>query len=334
MITNRSRSPLFVPFFLALLGGLFSGWNAWDSASVPCLTAGCTLYQGFALGGVSLWWGGVIVFMLFAGIALVGQAGAGRLLSGFALTLDCALLLVMVLTLPCLACLLVAVMLALSYVAFGVAIEARNPVRGGAVRHMHLSPLLLIWGLLFFLSLGGVLRNEVTPWAIQAPVEAETAPVRVFFSPSCTACRQLVTSMSESDARKVTWCPVSEDEKDLAIILDLNKRLTVSATPIGTAFTQSLEAPALTLFDMFRPEVLSTQFRLWCNQARVITSGEGRLPFIEFTGIPSALLKSTATSRPVTAGQASPNLDPTLPIDLGESGSCGGSTTKNGAPCP
>lgn len=333
-MTNRSRSPLPMPFLIALIGGLFSGWNAWDSASVPCVTAGCMLYQGFTIGGFSLWWGGVFIFTLFAGLALAGQAGPGRVLSGFALTLDCVLLLIMVLTLPCLACLVVAVLLALAYISFGLAVDARNPVRGGAARPSHTSPLLWVWGLLFLLTLGGVVRNEVSPWAIQSPVESESSSVRIFFSPSCTACRQLVTGMPEAEARKVMWCPVSEDEKDLAVILDLNRRLTIFAAPIGVAFTEALEAPELTFFDMFRPEVLSTQFRLWCNQARVITSGEGRLPFVEFMGVPAALLKSPTPGRPATSTQGSTSLDHTLPIDLDEAGNCGGSSTRNGVPCP
>ncbi len=66
MITTRSRSPLYVPLLLAVCGILFSVWNAQDAASVPCISAGCTLYQSFTVNGYSLWWGGVGIFTALA----------------------------------------------------------------------------------------------------------------------------------------------------------------------------------------------------------------------------------------------------------------------------
>ena len=201
---------------------------------------------------------------------------------------------------------------------------------------------------LFLLTLGGLARSEVGPWAIQAPEMEDETTARVFFSPSCSACRQLVMGMSEADARKIIWCPVAEEEKDLAIILNLKKRIEMG-TPLTRSFLPSLETEPMTFWDLFSLEVLTTQFRLWCNDARVISSSEGRLPLVEFMGIPSALVKAkspaspaarpTAPSAPsepmfggqsVLPGQTAPQ-DHGLPFDMGNSGSCGG---PNAVPCP
>ena len=95
--------------------------------------------------------------------------------------------------------------------------------------------------------------------------------------------------------------------------------------------------------------MLATQFRLWCNDARVINSSEGRLPLEEFMGVPSALVKAKSPASPVVGrtspsapsepifgglsvlpGQAAPQ-DYGLPFDMGNSGSCGG---PNAVPCP
>lgn len=54
MLTNRSHSPLYLPLLIAVCGILFSVWNALDAASVPCVSAGCTLYQNFSINGYSL----------------------------------------------------------------------------------------------------------------------------------------------------------------------------------------------------------------------------------------------------------------------------------------
>ena len=345
MFTNRSHGPLYLPLLIAVCGVLFSIWNAQDAASVPCISAGCTLYQSFTINGFSLWWGGVGIFTLLGLLALTGHAAPGRWISGLAVLLDCVLLGIMVLTLPCLACMAAALLLALSYGTFRAAsfTETRPSLR-------RISPLLVLWGLLFLLNVGGLARSAIQPWAIQSPAAEDEATVRVFFSPSCSACRQLVMGTPEADARNIIWCPVSEEENDLAVILNLNQRIG-TGVPLNRAFLPSLETPPLTAWDILRPEVLLTQFRLWCNEARVIAAGDGRLPLVEFMGLPSALIKAkspasaparptapaapSAPAEPLVGGQSllpgqSPQ-DHALPFDMGVSGSCGG---PNAVPCP
>lgn len=339
MLSTRPHHPLFTSFFIALLGVFFSLWNALDSASVPCMTAGCTLYQSFSLGGFSLWWVGVATFLLLGLLALLGYGSAGRIVAGLALLADCFLLLIMILTLPCLACMLEAVLLAGCYYTF-----RRVSERPVGRRQASFSLLLGVWGILFVLVFGFAVRGEVQPWAIQEPETVEGTPVRVFFSPSCSACRQLVTGISEADSRKIIWCPVAEDEKDIAVILNLQQRLNISGAALSAQFLSALEAEPLSMLDMLRPSTLLLQFRLWCNQAHVLASGEGRLPLVEFMGVPSALIRNSGVSGGslasdgITAqsfGGQSPIGDRDhgmgLPFDLEGSGSCGG---PNAVPCP
>lgn len=82
MLTNRSHSPLYLPLLIAVCGILFSVWNALDAASVPCVSAGCTLYQNFSINGYSLWWGGVGIFSLLGLLALTAAPWLGRWLAG------------------------------------------------------------------------------------------------------------------------------------------------------------------------------------------------------------------------------------------------------------
>ncbi len=343
---NRSHSPLYLPLLIAICGVIFSVWNAQDAASVPCISSGCTLYQSFTVNGYSLWWGGVTIFTLLGLLALTGRAALGRWLAGLAVLLDCVLLGIMILTLPCLACMAEALLLALSYAAFRAA--TFSEARRGVLHHV--SPLLVLWGALFLLNIGGLARSTIEPWAIRSPEVAEEATARVFFSPSCSACRQLVMGMSEADARKVIWCPVAEEENDLAIIMNLKQRIALG-TPLHRAFLPSLETPPLSVWSLFDFEVLATQFRLWCNEAQVIAASNGRLPLVSFMGVPSALVKSkTPTPAPDTAPArpAAPSTpveplfggqsllpgqtpDHGLPFDMGTSGSCGG---PNAVPCP
>lgn len=178
MLTNRSHSPLYLPLLIAVCGILFSVWNALDAASVPCVSAGCTLYQNFSINGYSLWWGGVGIFSLLGLLALTGRAVLGRWLAGLAVLLDCVLLGIMILTLPCVACMVAALLLALSYITFRAATLADT--HRSALRHA--SPLLVLWGALFLLTLGG------SPGAKSArgrfrPPKWKTKPPPVFSSP-------------------------------------------------------------------------------------------------------------------------------------------------------
>lgn len=293
MLTNRSHSPLYLPLLIAVCGILFSVWNALDAASVPwCFGRMHALSELFHQRLFPVV--GRCGDLLPSGAAgPYRRAGLGRWLAGLAVLLDCVLLGIMILTLPCVACMVAALLLALSYITFRAATLADT--HRSALHHA--SPLLVLWGALFLLTLGGLARSEVGPWAIQAPEMEDETTARVFFSPSCSACRQLVMGMSEADARKIIWCPVAEEEKDLAIILNLKKRIEMG-TPLTRSFLPSLETEPMTFWDLFSLEVLTTQFRLWCNDARVISSSEGRLPLVEFMGIPSALVKAKSPASP------------------------------------
>ena len=340
MLANRSTGSLAPAFFSALAGIAFSIWNAWDASSVPCVTAGCTLYQSFSFGGFSLWWAGAGVFTLLALFALTGRAVLGRMLAGCAVLADCLLLGIMLLTLPCLSCMVAAFLLALSYLFFRGAMDSSNYGRRS------LSLLLSIWSLLFLGNVACAIRSEMQPWAMQQAQTEENTPIRVFFSPSCSACRQLVTGLSETDAKKISWYPVAEEDKDLAIILNLQQRLALGGNTFAGHFLAAMDTPEPSPWEMLRPSTLLLQFRLWTNKAEVITSGDGRLPFVQFLGVPSALIRSsgvTPANRPTapspesfggqtTIGGTNGNASHTLPIDLGGSGSCGGE--NNPVPCP
>ena len=123
----------------------------------------------------SLWWGGVGIFSLLGLLALTGRAVLGRWLAGLAVLLDCVLLGIMILTLPCVACMVAALLLALSYITFRAATLADT--HRSALRHA--SPLLVLWGALFLLTLGGLARSEVGPWALQAPEMEDETTARV-----------------------------------------------------------------------------------------------------------------------------------------------------------
>ncbi len=297
MLPN-SRSFLALPFSLSIVGILFALWNIWGDASVLCITEGCSLFQGFSIGGVSLWWIGLVGFSFLLFPAVLGSASVGMFMAGAGLLLDIGLLLIMLFTAPCFNCMIIALILALTYLSFRYAAnEGRRRPRG-------FSWLLGLWGLLLLLNLGGMAQGLSSLWAVDQPAEGQ-ADVHVYFSPSCPACRELVRSMPEKQS--AAWYPVAENDADLLIIADLAARRD-KGVPFKKAFEEALAAaPELVRpGDVLRLSVLRLQISLWRNRAHVLEAGSPRLPFVEYWGVPAQLTSQNSSAAPAASTPSSP----------------------------
>lgn len=311
MIRQHTPTPLIMlgPLFLAILGGAFCIWSASGNALNFCITTGCALFQDINIAGISLWWYGVAGFGLLAFMSMSGRPWLGVLVAGIFLLVDTILLLLMSLTAPCVGCLFVALIFALCYLAF-----RRN---GGRREQPSRSWLLAVWGVLFVVNLGLTLRMEVAPWAMSGPQEAA---VRVYFSPSCSACREAVISLS--GRLNTAFYPVAENDEDVTTIAAMQVALGTGAS-IADAIN-TVKPPTGTLWVRYNPDMLLLHFRLLRNKAHVLTSGSHTVPFIECQGLPAGLLQKPA-------GGTAENRDTTLPVDTDILQSCGGASTT---PCP
>lgn len=309
-----------LPLLAAVLGSVFCIWTASGNALNLCVTTGCSLYQDTTVAGISMWWLGAGAFALLAVIAALGRPWLGLLAAGGCLLADTGLLLLMLLTAPCVGCLLAALFFALCFAAFRHA----NKQRGQDVRR---SWLLLVWGVFFAINIGAVLRTEFSMWAMHGP---EDATVRVYFSPSCSACREAVTNLS--GRVNVAFYPLAENTGDTARVAAMLDALSQGAN-MAEALMRSKDAPAGTLWQQYRPDTLLLRFRLLRNKAHVLAAGSSTVPFIEYHGLPAGLIARKPAPRQAQQGGApSPAAqDATLPIDTGIAGSCGGGTAT---PCP
>lgn len=311
-MASQERRFLPLPFFLALVGILFSLWNLMGDASALCVTEGCSLFRDFSLAGVSMWWLGVAGFSVLLLAAIPGFSGAGMALAGLGLALDCLLLAIMLATAPCFSCLIVGLLLALVFVSFRWTVRQEQHRRGPA----SLSPLLAVWTLLFVVDAGCIVRDAVGPWMLTVtpaqsvqttqagPVEEPQAvAVQIYFSPSCSACLTLVRAYDAGRSGAAAWYPVAENARDLLIIDDMRRRMDEGA-PLGKAVEAALAAAPekASSAALVRPGMLWLQFRLWRNSAHVLNAGSPRLPFVEFHGLPAGL---TAPSASAPAGPSS-----------------------------
>ena len=165
-----------------------------------------SLYQDLVIGGLSMWWIGTAAFGVLACLALLGAVPAGHFLAGLTLLGDIFLLLLMALTSPCVSCLVVACFFALTYWLF------RRALHRDDRRPQERSLLLCAWLVLFVVNAGQVVRMQGEVWSISE--NSDQATVRMFFSPSCSACREGIGILSGSV--DVAFCPVAENDADVA----------------------------------------------------------------------------------------------------------------------
>lgn len=329
MLRHQMATPLVMPgpLLLSALGAAFCVWSASGNALNLCVTTGCSLFQDFTIGGISMWWFGAVGFALLVLLSLSGRPMLGVAGAGLCVVLDVLLLALMLATAPCVGCLFAALLFALVYLAFRHSNNKRD-------QHLRRSWLLLLWAALFVANVGAVVKAEADTWPMHGPNDPA---VRLFFSPSCSSCREAVNALS--GRVNVAFYPLVENDQDLPAIA-----VMIAAVDKGDSMAEALAAtknlPAVSTLGLYAPEYWLLRFRLLCNKAHVLASGSESIPYMEFHGLPNFLSpsRSAAPSRPETPmgttveiGPGGNSQDDTLPIDTGVAGSCGGVDTP---PCP
>ncbi|MBQ7456292.1 MAG: hypothetical protein IJS54_01570 [Desulfovibrio sp.] len=271
-MTHSLRSPLSALFFV-LLGALFCLLIALHTGIDLCTTTGCTLYAETTIGGVSLWWYGLFAFVFLAALLLSRKNRLSYHVARLALFLDLCLLILMAATAPCINCLLVGLLFALTFYRVRRWVLARS--------RPTFSKLLLVWGLFFLINTWTVAKQEMGTWALLG--NEKTATVHLYFSPSCSHCRDALALFAGSV--DTAFYPISESPKDLARILAM-KTLLAKDVPIDQAAEASQDAQELQGFAAYSPELLSLQLKLLLNKAYVLSQGSPGVPYVAFRGVP------------------------------------------------
>jgi hypothetical protein len=253
---------------LSFLGALFCLLNA-RGADLLCLTQGCRIYSSYTLLGIGFYIYGLAGFLLIFALALIYPRARSALwlslVVGTILLLDGFFLVYQYLFWPCMSCLVVAALIGMIAVA-GIW-WLRLPGR----------PLLMLIGAAWFVFFGYATleaSKEISfpSWAIAGEADA---PIKVFFSPVCPACKDVVTRILQDPgtARMTAFYPIAKNSRD-------EERI---AAWLEAAETRG-EAPPLT--DLFEdPETVANltaadRGRLRANKITLARRGGASVPFI------------------------------------------------------
>lgn len=299
---------------LALLFALLGlAWCAYISfpaeVQAPCATSGCELFRDSKIAGLSLWWIGGAFFFALAVVCLRGKSFLAARFLALALFLDALLLIVMFFTAPCLDCLVVAACMGLCLLSLLLQRHGGVPPKTGYIT------LLSVWfGL--FLANGVLAVNEnLPPYIMEGE---ESTDIRLFFSPSCPACREAIKTLGD----KAALYPVEEKEGDFEAILRLQHLLRDPDISYEEALKKCLDPLAPT------PEItllknLELRFQLLRNKATVFRQGFRALPLIEINGMPGFVPAGAQTpgqKAPAPPGAAGHQKQAPLPKQGGAEG--------------
>ncbi|MDL2210842.1 hypothetical protein LJC26_08605 [Desulfovibrio sp. OttesenSCG-928-O18] len=306
MFFSPQRLPVsWLSVCIALIGAAYCGLQvAPVPFEVPCPGTGCHLFQDFFFYGISLWWVGVAYFAFMALACFRRAQMLALTVAGLALCADGVLLVIMLFTAACVTCLGAAALMGVLFFILRRHVYSKSPQPAGP------SFVLLAWGGLFIAALALAGTEQVRPWHIAGTEQMER---RVYFSPSCPACRDAITVFAD----QAMFIPVAERESDYPAIFAMQRALESGKNmPEALAAAQNPPAyPALSLENaMFR-------LRLLRNKAEVLRLGFDQLPLIMINGMPQAM-------RPAARPSAQPSS--ALPPELTTVDSCGG---QNPEPC-
>lgn len=259
--------------FASALAGIALCMANFLGADMFCYTKGCEVYtwgKGFYVLGAA-GFAGVMALAL-----LKDRFGTGRLLAlalGTGLTIDSVLLGYQFLLWPCSSCLAVALLFGLTAVA---ALFAYQDLRRGWI-----FASAGIWMVCFFaVSLATTKDVLFQPWNLTGSDQAE---IRVFFSPSCNSCEQLVQQLVDTvgDLNEVGFYPVAKNAEDvarIARILPLAKDPEQRAQALKSLFVSAIDRESeVNKTDSFG---LRERFGLWCNKVALARTGRTTVPEI------------------------------------------------------
>lgn len=259
--------------FASALAGIALCVANFLGAEMFCYTKGCEVYtwgKDFYLLGAA-GFAGILVLVMGR-----ERFGAGRLLMlalGAGLVIDTLLLGYQFLLWPCSSCLAVALLFGLTAAA---ALCAYQDLRRGWI-----FATAGIWTVCFF-AVGLATAKDVLfqPWNIAGNDQAE---IRVFFSPSCNSCeqviRQLVDTVGELD--QVGFYPMAKNSEDvarIARILPKMKDPALRGQALKSLFVSDIgrESEANKTDSLG----LRERFGLWCNKVALARTGRTTVPEI------------------------------------------------------
>jgi len=265
-----------LPLFISLSGFIYCLASIFGVTETICHTTGCQVYKGYSFLGFSFYTWGALAFALCA-FFLIFRKKLNQFFSfdiysfflTFCLLGEVGLLAYQAIYLPCFSCLVVGLLWGILFIL---------DLKWKREDNFDSKKILVgIWGLLFFTVATSAIKDIITPWPIYGKPDA---PIKIFFSPTCPACKKAVQEILEKgliDKNKIALFPVAKNEEDKDRICLLQCSLQNKDLPLAL---NKCWQPKCTPISVGLWNILRLNFNLFRNRLALAKMGIDRIPVI------------------------------------------------------
>lgn len=251
-----------------------------------CVTSGCAITADFSIFGISLYFFGAAAFGGFIAVRLLGTRKWTLMYALAFLVADIIFLAAMSFMAPCLSCLIVAALIFL--LAVLSLLDVRKDSLPTTTKAIHYS--LVAWMIFASPNTLNVASELLGPSPIHGTAKA---PIKIFFSPTCPACKDMVVEVMESSPDNVALYPVGKDQVDMEKICALSCKYEESEN-IQLALDACWSGDCQKEMSILEQTALS--IKLWRNKIHLAKMGKDSVPVMITQMIPETRQEKTKTN--------------------------------------
>ncbi len=268
---------------IAVIGVVFCILNALGVETF-CTTSGCEITEEFSLFGLSLYWFGAVTFVIFMAVRLFMGAKPALVFAATFLFIDVFFLILMSFMAPCLSCLIVAgLFFIMTLLAYYDVNHALSSFLSKAV-----PACIVAWAIFFSPNALNVLAEQLGPSPIHGVAKS---PIKIFFSPTCPACKDMVIEVIEANPGQVALYPVGKGRIDMKKICALKCRYEDSGD-INMALDACWSGDCRE--DLSVLEQLRLSLMVWRNKTHLVKMGKDSVPVMIAQVVPD--VRKTSSS--------------------------------------
>lgn len=197
----RSKQ-LFV--FVSVVLGLFCLLQVLGYDNILCVTSGCEIYKNITIFGMSMYHFGTALSLVALSLILTRKLNYLHIFMTITIISDILLLLYQSFFWPCINCLFVAVNIFALFILSSTLSNKKNKT---------FYVIIYIWIGLFSVTSFNAVKEKIHPIPVYGSSESS---VKVFFSPSCDSCKDVIDSIVEKNMQSdVALYPINKNYEDI-----------------------------------------------------------------------------------------------------------------------
>ena len=250
-----------------------------------CGTTGCEITSGITLLGLSLYWFGAAAFATSLALIASGRLRPAALAALLFLAADIPLLAMLAFSAPCVSCAIVGLLFFLLFLFSWRAYH--GPILGslGENRWTKAAAVVaVLWLAAFSPNLVGSVQEYAAPKPIYGNSDAET---KIFFSPTCPDCKDLVEKMvAGGNEDRIALYPVAHSSEDIERMCILDCKLSEGADldrALDKCWAGKCESGERHFWNKMRLSLISK-----INMSYLLSMGKTRVPVMVSRTMPKA----------------------------------------------